>query len=100
MIEKISLFSGVNLGILAVISILLFLFGSILTIFLIATGILAAYYLVIYLIANGMMAHDLTHKKGFNYALLTLFLLPIFWGLVDIQGLLDFLMSAVHLSSH
>ena len=68
------------------------LMGGFMPIFSIAFGLLFLYYALIYFIIR-----FLKNNQRYKFIFYILFILPIFWGIIDWGGLVDFLLEGIHL---
>jgi len=68
------------------------LMGGFMPIFSIAFGLLFLYYALIYFVIR-----FLKNNQRYKFIFYILFILPIFWGIIDWGGLVDFLLEGIHL---
>jgi len=68
------------------------LMGGFMPIFSIAFGLLFLYYALIYFVIR-----FLKNNQRYKFIFYILFILPIFWGIIDWGGLVDFLLEGIYL---
>jgi len=68
------------------------LMGGFMPIFSIPFGLLFLYYALIYFVIR-----FLKNNQQYKFIFYILFILPIFWGIIDWGGLVDFLLEGIHL---
>ncbi|MHA7829512.1 MAG: hypothetical protein ACX93O_00330 [Flagellimonas sp.] len=68
------------------------LMGGFMPIFSIAFGLLFLYYALIYFVIR-----FLKNNQQYKFIFYILFIPPIFWGIIDWGGLVDFLLEGIHL---
>ncbi|MCK0161547.1 hypothetical protein [Allomuricauda sp. F6463D] len=90
---KIIKISSLVLAILlAILCIAALLMGGFMPLFAIAFGIIAVFYVLIYIALNKLSKRK---NRMLLYIIYLLFLTPIVWTIIDMEGLFEFLLQGV-----
>lgn len=83
--------------ILAVVSIGLLMLQTLGSIIAFATGVLFIYYLVIYLLCFLAKKVEAKNRQRLIYGLTVLWIIPILWGMIDGEGMIESLLPDFNL---
>ena len=92
--KKLKIATIVILILLALLIITTFLLGGFIPLFSMAFGFLFVYYLLLYVVAR-LFANKINSVT--KYLLYLFFFLPIIWVIIDMEGMLNFLLQGIDL---
>lgn len=94
LMQKLKIASIIMLILLALLIITTFLLGGFMPLFSIAFGFLFVYYLLLYVVAR-LFANKINSVT--KYLLYLFFFVPIIWVIIDMEGMINFLLQWIHL---